>query len=147
MTKVTAVCPDCKREFEGKDQWRANMAVGIHRRREHGYISPKYDQRKAERLRATARKTGSPMTIAESLARARLARFGTEKPETEPGAKGSPEWKAKRKKYQDKYRAQHRAAKLNSMQNGMSASTAVSCKLSECPVCGARFYVAKGQQG
>jgi hypothetical protein len=160
MDTITAVCPECNAQITGDTQARANRNLGIHRRSKHGYISPKYKQHYAERVRRKLRDQGvlpakSPATPAQlaAVAKARQSRWPKtleerRKHQLEYGAKYRAQKKAERAIYAEKYRERKRAekAKAQVVQNGMTASTAVQCKLSECPVCGARFYVAKGQQ-
>jgi hypothetical protein len=125
----------------GESQAQANRNLGIHRRAKHNYISPKYQQHYAERVRRKLRAEGvlpaphaTPAQQA-ALKKARAVRWNKKTPE---------QIRAGKLAYGAKYRAAKRASKAQVTQNGMTASTAVQCKLSECPVCGARFYVAKG---
>lgn len=139
MTTYKGFCPTCKLEIEGPTPAQVNRNIGLHRRSKHGYQSPEYAEAKAYRAQAKL-KASLPTDRLAQLAAARAKRWENYKKPT------PEEQKAKRRReYGRLWRAKQRAKQQGLPVANNNASNADPCKLSECPVCGSRFYVVKGQ--
>jgi len=134
MSKVTNPaftdkCPLCDKVIGAISERGLKQGMGVHKRMAHGIKGRQghYGAALAER--------------AKKAIEARWAGHVKQSPE-EVRARARAHYYAKK--------AQRTQASITAASNGVAvptkqASDAVACKLSECPCCGTRFYMVRGQ--
>jgi len=139
MKMLIGNCPDCNAVISGPNPAQLNRNIGLHRRAKHGYRSPTYEDRRAYNAASQARKPRPTIARLAQLDAARAARWAKYKKQTPEDIK-----RAKRLAYQAKWRKLHPKGKRAAAPQPNGTSDATPCKIGECPVCGARFYVVRG---
>jgi hypothetical protein len=130
-------CPTCGDPIApAKDVAQFNRNLALHNRSKHGYKSPNFKKNKDYKARAMA---GNSY---ESLARTKHLHW-TQMPENKEklAANQRKAWEARRIGLAESaIPAKRKYTKHAQSQT----SEVVPCRLDTCPVCSARFYVARG---
>lgn len=170
QTKHTLTCDICQLKVEGSTERGANQGLGVHKRIAHGIMGKKGPQTKADRERHGVHSRGTPMQRRSwydmvQAAKEKKARERAKEAELEllGSADLTPQQvrtlTPQQKKIRNKLRQKAWWQKQRTASNGVAhpeptptpqpalamSTQAEPCKLSECPVCGSRFYVAKGK--
>lgn len=132
---VTDKCDICGQVIGGKNERGLKQGMGVHKRTAHGIKSLKYVP--AEKRQEVA--ADNKASIAKAL-QARWSGHTRQTPE---------EVRAKARERYAKQKAERLAHlyREKPAQNGSvepPSTNAIPCKLSECPCCGTRFYMVKG---
>jgi hypothetical protein len=131
MEALTHQCPTCNKVLGPfKSQAVLHRVIGNHNSRDHGIEAPTSAKNKRYTDKLKAAVTNGLQSSSEPV-------------QPDPKLRSI----MRKRLYQKLYRESHRNAKASApdMVKAM-ATQAEPCKLSECPNCGSRFYVAKGPQ-